>query len=317
MLKKCWVVGLGVTLLGSLLVACAPKESAVKSGSQATPKATTIRIGTMAAPDSLPLYVAQQKGYFKQQHLNVDLTAFKSPKERDAALAGGQLDSAVSDAVALSTYVNGKLGFKSATALTGYFGIVTSDASVKKVADLQGKTVATMPRQTPTFYLDQQLEAAGLADTAVTVKEVAAIPVRLQLVANKQAAATILPDPFLSMAKAQGLRVIAQSDPATYQTTLLAVDRALGKDAATMKRFDYAYNQAVKAINQHQASDYQTILTKQLGFPKNVVANYQLPHYQRAKAVPTKTLTQAFAYAKKTGILKQTVKASDYQLQVQ
>ncbi|MFD1485877.1 ABC transporter substrate-binding protein [Lacticaseibacillus baoqingensis] len=317
-MKKHWVLGFGLAVLGSVLVACAPKESAVQSsGSAAAPKSATIRIGTMAAPDSLPLYVAQQAGYFKKHHLNVKLTAFKSPKERDAAIAGGQLDAAVSDAVALSTYVNGQLGFKSATALTGYFGIVTSADNVKSVADLKGQAIATMPRQTPTFYLDQQLAKAGLKDTDVAIKEVAAIPVRLQLVANKQAAATILPDPFLSMAKAQGLKVIAQSDPAQYQTTLLAVDRALGQNQAVMKRFYQAYDQAVKTINKHHASDYQALLTKQLGFPAKIAAAYQLPHYQAAQAVPTKTLKQAFAYAHQTGILKQAVDASDYQLQVQ
>ena len=86
----------------------------------------------MPAPDSLPLYVAQKEGYFKDQGLDVKLTNFKSPKERDATISGDNWIFAVTDVVALASYVNGDLGWKSATGLTGYFGIVTSDDSVKK-----------------------------------------------------------------------------------------------------------------------------------------------------------------------------------------
>ena len=66
----------------------------------------------MPAPDSLPLYVAQKEGYFKDQGLDVKLTNFKSPKERDAAISGDNWIFAVTDVVALASYVNGDLGWK-------------------------------------------------------------------------------------------------------------------------------------------------------------------------------------------------------------
>ena len=300
------------------LSACAPSEDAVKNSSSSakSDKKVTLNIGTMPAPDSLPLYVAQKEGYFKDQGLDVKLTNFKSPNERDAAISGGQLDAAVTDVVALASYVNGDLGWKSATGLTGYFGIVTSDDSVKNVADLRGRSVATLPRQTPTFYLYQQLKQNGLSANDVTIKEVPAIPARLQLVEQKKADATILPDPFLSMAKASGLKEIAKSDPKTYQTTILGVDKKLGDDRATLAKLTTAYNKAVAQINKHKASDYQEILTKDLGFPEVVAKNYTLPHYEKAGRVPAKMLQAAFNYAKEEGILKNDIDASHYQLPV-
>ncbi len=92
------------------------------------------------------------------------------------------MDADVTDVVALSSYDNGDLGWKSATGLTGYFGNVTSDDSEKNVADLKGKSVATLPRQTPTFYLYQQLKQNGLSASDVTIKEVPPIPALLQIV---------------------------------------------------------------------------------------------------------------------------------------
>lgn len=299
-----------------LLSACGHKTSETVTSSSKDEKTVKLTIGTMPAPDSLPLYVAKQEGYFKEEGLDVKLTNFKSPKERDAAIAGGQLNAAVTDVVALASYVNGDLGWRSATSLTGYFGIVTSDPAVKNISDLKGKSVATLPRQTPTFYLDQQLKDNGLSPKDVTIKEVAAIPARLQLVEQKQADVTILPDPFLSMAKQAGLKEIAQSDPAKYKTTILGVDKKLADDKKTLAKLTTAYNKAVNKINANKASAYQTILTKDLGFPEKIAKNYQLPHYEKAGRVPKNELQEAFNYAKENGVLKEHTSAAHYQLPV-
>lgn len=304
-----------VVLVFSIFVsACGTKQTTAKNASKKEP--TKLTIGTMPAPDSLPLYVAQKEGYFKAEGLDVKLTGFKSPKDRDAAIASGQLNAAVSDVVALASYVNGDLGWKSATALTGYFGIVTSDPAVTDVALLKGKTIATQPRQTPTFYLDQQLKAHDLTSADVKLEEVAAIPVRLQLVEQRKADATILPDPFLSMAKASGAKVIAQSDPAKYQTTILAVDKKLGQEQQLRAKLMRAYNKAVQTIDQHDASAYQQILVKELGFPEAVAKNYQLPQYTTARPVASKTLKEAFDYAKAGGVLHEAKDPAKYQLKV-
>jgi len=312
-MKKKWFTLLMTTVLALVLVACAPKESAVKSSSSTKTATTHLTLGTMPAPDSLPLYVAKQEGLFKTQKLDVDLQNFKSPKDRDTAIAGGQLDGAVSDIIAFTTYVNGKLGWKIGSGLTGYFGIVTNDATVKSVADLKGKSVALLPRQTPQFYLNQELAKADLPATSVIVKEVPQIPVRLQLVEQKQVTATVLPDPFLSMAKAAGLHVLAQSNPKTYQTTIMAFNKKISADASVRARFYKAYNQAVALINRHSAKDYASIL-KQLGYPENAIAKTKLPKYTKASPISDKTLGDAFNYAYTQQILKQEVDPESYQL---
>jgi len=313
-MKKSLLVTTLTVALATVLVACAPKESAVKSSSSSHDATTTqLTIGTMPAPDSLPLYVAQQEGLFKKQHLNVNLQLFKSPKDRDTAIAGGQLDGAVTDIIAFTSYVNGKLDWRIGSGLTGYFGIVTNDASVKSVKDLAGKSVAVQPRQTPQFYLYQQLQAAGVPAKSVKTAEVAQIPVRLQVVEQKQVTATVLPDPFLSMAKAAGLHVLAQSNPKDYQSTILAFNKQLSGKADVRKRFYTAYNQAVKLINAHKATDYSKLL-EQLGYPAKNIAKTTLPTYTMATPISDKMLGEAFNYAYTQQILKHEVDPESYQL---
>ncbi|WP_461224708.1 ABC transporter substrate-binding protein [Lacticaseibacillus suihuaensis] len=305
-------LGLGTLLIATLLVACAPKESSLKESASKTPTAKTAKtvdltLGTMSAPESIPLYLAQKKGYFKAQHLNVTLQNFKSPKERDAAVASGQLDGAVTDVVTLAAYQNGKLGWKIATGLNGSFGILTNQPSIKTVADLKGKTVATMPHQTPTFYLDQELAKVGLSEKDVKLSEVAQIPARIQLCLDRKIDAMIVPDPFMAIAKAKGARVIAQSDPVAYQTTILAVAPGLAKNKPVARRVLAAYNRAVQTLNAGQAADFQGILTQDIGYPAALAPKVELVHYTKAHAVKPAVLKAAFAYAKSEGVTATTL----------
>ncbi len=50
-----------------------------------------IRFGTIPVLQSLPLFVASEKGFFKEQGLIVDIVLFNSAMEKDIALSAGQI----------------------------------------------------------------------------------------------------------------------------------------------------------------------------------------------------------------------------------
>lgn len=50
--------------------------------------------------DSIPFIIAQEKGYFKEEGVDVELQYFKSAMDRDSALQSGNLDGGVSDMLA-------------------------------------------------------------------------------------------------------------------------------------------------------------------------------------------------------------------------
>src|SRR5215468_6791154 len=51
-----------------------------------------------------PLFIAQDKGYFKDQGLDVELVKVEDPKDRFTALAGNQLDGLVSTLYTMAQY---------------------------------------------------------------------------------------------------------------------------------------------------------------------------------------------------------------------
>ncbi len=64
-----------------------PKEVAAKAPVMSSP----IKFGTIPVLQSLPLFVASEKGFFKEQDLSVEVVLFSSAMEKDIALTSGQI----------------------------------------------------------------------------------------------------------------------------------------------------------------------------------------------------------------------------------
>ncbi len=68
------------------------KETAMKG---ATP--SVIRFGVLPVIQALPLFVAEEKGYFKKEGLDVELISFNSALEKDVAFTSGQISGYFGD----------------------------------------------------------------------------------------------------------------------------------------------------------------------------------------------------------------------------
>ena len=78
-----------MTLGKTLTVVLVGAASALVS----TANAEALRIGALPAADSIVLYVAQDKGFFKEAGLDVEIIPFKSALEIGAAMRAKKLDT--------------------------------------------------------------------------------------------------------------------------------------------------------------------------------------------------------------------------------
>lgn len=307
-----------VLILGvlSLVVACSPKESKNSSTSTSSQdaKTTKITVATMAAPDSAPLYVAVDKGYFKKQGLDVKLNLFKDPNKRDAATSAGQADAAVVDFTSFTSYMRSKKpDWKLITQLTGRFGVaIPKNSDIKSVKDLKGKKVANMARQVTSYYMYKTLKQNGVNPKDVDQVNVPQIPQRLEMIKNNQAAVAVLPQTFLTMAKVQGCKILTQSAP-NFQVTALAAKGKLLTDKNVRDKFLKAYNQAVDELNEHPQV-LTEVMEKDLSLPAPVAkaAPKEFPRYNKTKTPNVDTMKQVLKFAKEEGFFTKKVNPSDY-----
>jgi ABC-type nitrate/sulfonate/bicarbonate transport system substrate-binding protein len=124
---------------------------------------TTLKVGTSyPGPESMPVYIAQQNGYFRDEHLMVDLTYLATGDKIAFALLGGSIDIAryTPDWFIRAIQKGGsniKIVLGSANVLT--FSLIVPD-SVKDYADLKGKRIG--------------VSTIAAADTSVVMKMLAA-----------------------------------------------------------------------------------------------------------------------------------------------
>ncbi len=129
-------------------------------------EATEVRIGYLPIYVDLPLFVAQEKGFFERHGITADLKRFGASPEIGTALVNGDIQAGASVAysVVLSTESRdpGKLKIFVVDSETpeNYLSsfVVLADSGIKTMSDLKGKKIASFPGPTAITFGKMVLE---------------------------------------------------------------------------------------------------------------------------------------------------------------
>jgi len=230
---------LSLLLLAALAAGCsggAGSETRLAENPEAKPAA--LKIGTLPTEDSLPLWVAEQRGYFATQGLDeFEIVSFQSAQERDAAFASGAIDAYMGDSIAAANLEGGGKPNTIATVMLGAdqsqgrFGIVAApNSGIKTLAELANVPVGTSSATIQEFVLDGLMAESNVPSASVKVEEVKKVPVRMELLMAGKIKAAALPEPFLTLAEQGGAPLISSDTSSTAnlsQTVLVFSDAYL------------------------------------------------------------------------------------------
>ncbi len=176
------------------------EESSTESTTAASSGGTTtIRMALPTWVGYGALYVAQDKGFFEEQGLDVELSIIEGLAERKQALISGNLDGLATSVDVLINLEGSGIPMGLVWLLdrsNGSDGIVaTSDC--KSPADLKGKNVAAEIGSTDHYFLLQVLKEYGLTEDDINIVPMNVGDAGTAFVAGQvDAAATY--DPYLS-----------------------------------------------------------------------------------------------------------------------
>lgn len=183
-------------------------------GSNCRPSATkTYRIGLGPWVGFGPLYLAQEKGFFKEAGVNVELIVLTGLAERNSALKSGQVDglAAPVDYFVLSA------GNRLETTIVmeidesvGGDGIV-ANPSIQKFEDLRGKKVAFQQGLPSEFFLRALLQQHGMRLEQLNTIDMETAQAGAAFIAKQLDAACVW-EPWLTKAKEEGRgRILAST----------------------------------------------------------------------------------------------------------
>jgi NitT/TauT family transport system substrate-binding protein len=225
----------------------------------------TVRIGTVNVSTDVGFFIADKKGYFKQEGISVTFTAFDSAAKMVAPLGVGQLDVG-SGAPSAGLYnaaargINIKIVADKGSTPPGHGFqplLVRKDlvdsGKVKGFQDLKGLKIASGATGISTSVtLNEALKKGGLAYSDVTVVNMG-YPQHVLALQNKAVDASMTVEPSATMAVASGAAVRFAGDDVIYPYHQLAVVLYGGsfiKDHPEVaKKFMRAYIKAVRDYN--------------------------------------------------------------------
>ena len=279
MRKNNWFLVITVIAVLSLsLAACMP-------GSQA--EDATLKMGLLPILDVLPIYVAEQKGYFEAEGIKVELVPAKSAQERDALMQAGEIDGMLNDLVSTGLFNRDEVQIKIvATARRAYpespqMRVLAAPGSgITSAQDLAGVPIGISQNTVIEYITDRMLAAEGLSPDQIQIVEVSAIPVRFEQLMAGQIQAATLPDPLAQGALAAGATLVVDDSQYTHysQSVLSFSTGAIESKPNTIGKFLTAWNRAVADLNNNP-DQFNDLLIEQGRVPESIQGTYRMPPF--------------------------------------
>ncbi len=256
----------------------------------------TIRMALLPIPDVLPIYVAQEKGYFVELGISVESLSVGSAVERDQLMQAGRVDGMINDISDSANFNREQSRVKIVSIARSPIGasplfrlLAAPGSNLKKVGDLANIPIGISKNTVVEYITTRLLQAGGIAPEAISYKSVPVLPERLQLLLSGQLQAVMLPDPLgASAIKSGAVEIISDTALTSVSASVITfADDALLNKTVTVKKFMVAWDHACADLNSDPAS-FQALMLKKIRVPKNVQDDFHIPPMPR-KTLPTET----------------------------
>lgn len=287
--------------------------------SSSTPEPVTIRVGVLPILDSLPMYVAEERGFFQAQGITVELIPVSSAPERDQLMQANQIDGMVNELVSTLYYNQENTEIlivrfaRVATQSSPLFRILAAENSgIQTPQDLIGVPIGISDGTVIEYTTDRILTNAGLDLDQIAKISVPKISDRYALLETNELMAANLPDPLATLA-IQGGAVLVIDDTSYPEISVSVLSfRAsfVQKYPEEMRKFLLAIEMAVEEINANKAQ-WDSLLTELNLVPPPLQGTYTLPDFPTA-SVPTESqFADALDWALEKGLIEAEVSYSD------
>lgn len=262
-----------------------------------------LKIGVMPAVDAAPIFVAQEKGYFEQLGLDLEVELFTSGQDRQSALQTGQVDGAISDIIALLMNVQGGFDIKGTMLTDGMFPVLVREG----FEDKEQISMALMEVSVTNYLADEWLSEKHDIEK-IFINE---IPARLEMIKTGNVDMGVFPEPVATMGSLNGLeKRIYENKDGYCPDIFVFTEKAINEKEEAIKAFHEGYNMAVKDINEDD-SLARELLIKKLSLIEDIKDMMDLPEYKIAQLPNDEYVSQIINWIEKELGKEISIEASD------
>ena len=238
--------------------------------------AERITVGlTSLSPSALPIFAAEQKGYFKDEGLEVSLPVFKSGTENSQAVLAGEVQIAFGS---ITEVLQLRKAQQDARFFWGISNIMPfklyARPEIKSVKDLKGKKLAISKFGAQSDYLTQYtLRRFGVEPIKeAAILQVGSTPARYAALKSGAVDATIMWFPQTLVAEREGFRMLvdlAEIIPDWGYLGYYALASVLGGQREAVVKYIRAHQRGVRDVKENPELGIG-ILMQKLKYPRDV-----------------------------------------------
>lgn len=233
--------------------------------------AAPIRLGTMPTYSAAIYAVGIEKGFFEKAGVEVELTVFRSARDRDGAATAGQLDGFMTDIMG-AINLNAK-GFPFIMTSREYedFGVMAGPET--DLDEVSIRTIGISENTVVDYIVDTYL-----VDEEIRKVNMTAVPDRMGAVLSGELDYGVFPQPFIGIIMGNGGQMVLTTASNDFHPVVLVFDEAYIKDSgASVKAFYDGYAKTVAYMQATAYEDYQSALVTHGLATEDTVALYRLP----------------------------------------
>jgi NitT/TauT family transport system substrate-binding protein len=292
-----------VAMLLIMAITTAPFTAFAKGGDKIT-------FGVLPVMQALPLFVAQEKGLFAEEGVEVELILFRSGLEKDAAMAAGQTQGYFGDMLTSIILGANQAPMRMVATIfntTGdqrMFAVLAAPGTGKpSLTELARKGIAgssnTIIEYVTTRLLENETPGGNL-----DMIETKNILVRMPMLLAGQVPGAVLPEPLVTLVEGKGATVVADDRGlGITPTTLLFTKEFIDGNTDAVKAFLRATTRASALINE-DPEGARPIMIKFARIPEPLQQSVAIPVFM-SPAPPEKELVMdAYNWLNDKGVLK-------------
>jgi NitT/TauT family transport system substrate-binding protein len=277
-----------------------------------------VRLGYVPVLIYAPLYVAQERGYFAKEGVEVELQPLQGGSDSVVQLAAGNFDAAVGGVgVGLLNAANRGLEFRivapmhseKAPLATSLVISAKRKDEIKTVKDLKGKKVSINATGAATeYWLAEALRKNEMtfADIQLVTVAFANVPASLD---NGSLDAAMLGEPLTTQQVEKGIVSVLANDfiDGFYATYLYMALPLLNDRPQVAEGFMKAYLQACRDLqtnDAYQNKEIAAIIEKYTKVPADVVTKASRPYYDPDGVIPLANIDALQQYFLTRGVLE-------------
>ncbi|MBQ8096345.1 MAG: ABC transporter substrate-binding protein [Prevotella sp.] len=201
---------------GLLLAACgddAGERAAKVRRQQFIADSLALKVAVTPTLDCLPLYLAEQEGWFEREGVSVQLRPYTAQMDQDTALLRQRVEGMTTDRVRLDWIreQGGRVREVATTSLKWQL-LTNKTARIKLLHQLDDKMVAMTRRSATDMLARRFIDSVKLLPERVFRIQVNDVSVRLSMLENGIMDAMLLPEPQATQARLQGHPALLDTD---------------------------------------------------------------------------------------------------------